>query len=312
MQKIIITGTAGFIGSYFLDLILDKKKFEVLSIDNLSYASDINNILKHKKNKLHRFVKENIIKKEIDEIFEQFCPDFLINFAAETHVDNSIENDDPFISTNILGVTNLLKIAKKNKIKKFIQISTDEVYGSVKNGAFFENSPLLPNSPYSASKASGDLICRSYIKTFSMPIIIIRCVNNFGVRQFKEKFIPKSILSLMNNKKIEVYGNGQNIRDWIAVEDFAEIVYKILLNGKIGEIYNVGAGNEIKNIDLAMKILQEFNFNKKEKIEFIKDRLGHDFRYSLNFDKIKKEFNFSVKRNFDEKLKEIIEVMKKK
>ena len=305
MKKILVTGGAGFIGSHFIKRILSKDQFKVLNLDKLTYAGNLGNLREVEKNKNYQFIKSDISNLEkLKEAFLDFKPDYLVNFAAETHVDNSIKGPDIFIKTNVLGTHNLLFLAKEIGLEKFIQISTDEVYGSIENGSFTEESPLLPNSPYSASKASADLLCRSYLKTFNLPIVIVRCTNNFGPNQFPEKLIPFSVKSLTEGRNISIYGNGQNIRDWIFVEDFADAVSFLIKEGKIGEIYNVGAKNEFSNIDIARKILRILSLGK-DRIEFVKDRPGHDLRYSLDFNKIKK-LGWRPEANFDQALEQTV------
>lgn len=304
MKNILITGGAGFIGSNFLKIIL-KGNYNIINVDNLSYAS--NRKIENIKNKKYFFYKININdKKKISKIFLKHKIDTVINFAAESHVDNSIRKPNKFVKTNILGTHNLLRcsynywldnpfsIKKKfNNKCLFVQVSTDEVYGSTLKGKFSESSNLNPNSPYSASKAAADHLVNSYNRTFGLPTIITRCSNNFGPNQHLEKFIPKIIESLIKKKEIPVYGKGLNIREWIYVDDHCLGILKVIKNGKIGHIYNIGSNTEINNIKLVKLIIRLFNkksdsFNYLSLIKFVKDRPGHDFRYSLNSRKIKK------------------------
>ena len=278
----------------------------MLTLDKLTYAGDKQNLSLVSREKNHQFIKADINNLScLREIFLDFKPEIVVNFAAETHVDNSIEDPEIFIKTNVLGVQNLLYLSENIKVKKFIQISTDEVYGSTHKGEFTEQSPLAPNSPYSASKAAADLLCRSYKKTFQTNTMIIRCVNNFGTRQFPEKLIPFSIKKLLNKEKISLYGDGKNVREWIFVRDFALAVEFLMHQGKIGEIYNVGSGYRLSNLEIAQKILGIFSL-PSDHIEFVTDRPGHDFRYALNCDRIR-NLGWQAKFNFDVALKETVE-----
>ncbi len=297
-MKIIITGSLGFIGSNFL-LKLVEKKYHVFSIDKHSYASNTN-LLKKIKNKKFKHYKLDIGDlNKLEKIILKINPDLIINFAAESHVDNSILSPKKFIKSNIVGTYNLLEISKKiNKKKniKFIQISTDEVYGDLdllSRKKFNESSPMKPNSPYSASKASAEMLVRAWSKTFNLPTIIIRSSNNFGPYQNNEKFIPTIISNLINKKKIPVYGKGKNIRNWIYVEDNVDAIFKIIKKGKIGEVYNIAGNIEISNIKLV-KIIEKilvnkfkYKFKDKYVFEFVKDRPGHDKKYSMEFNKLK-------------------------
>ena len=318
-KRILVCGGAGFIGSQYIRALL-KKKYKIFNLDLLTYAASLKNLLDFKKEKNYEFFKGDIgDKKKIKFILEKFKPDFIINFAAETHVDRSIDNPNTFIKTNILGVYNLLvnsleywnKIKKKKKRFKFIQISTDEVYGSVEKGSSIESSNIIPNSPYAASKSSADHLVFSFYKTYNFPAIIVRSSNNYGPYQFPEKLIPLIILNALENKNLPIYGNGKHIRNWIHVEDNVEALKKILIKGKIGNIYNVGGDEEINNIVLVKKICKILDKVKprenKEKYEslirFVIDRPGHDKRYSLNSNKIKKKFKWKPKIDIDTGLK---------
>jgi len=301
-NKLLVTGGAGFIGSNFIRYqIKEDLNYKIINLDKLTYAGNLNNLRDIENNPNYKFIKGDILdKKMIDTLIRKEKPDCLINFAAESHVDNSILDPFSFTKTNVLGTNLLLDIAKKNKIKKFIQVSTDEVYGSIENGSFKESDCLRPNSPYSASKASADLVVRSFIKTYNFPAIIVRLSNNFGPYQHTEKFIPLFITNFLQNKKSSLYGDGKNIREWIYVEDACSGIDKILHEGNIGEIYNIGSGEERSNIEVVT-ILQEQMQQGKGMVNFIKDRKGHDFRYSLNSSKIRK-MGWRPRYKFDESL----------
>ena len=286
-MKILITGGCGFIGSNFIHYSLKKHPEDSLvNLDNLSYAGNLDNLKDVENSPNYHFIKGDICDKNVVEEAMRNCK-VVINFAAESHVDRSIKEAKPFIQTNVYGTFTLLEAAKKQKISRFIQIGTDEVYGSVKHGSFSEDSPLKPSSPYSASKAASDLLCLAYYKTYNLPIIITRSSNNFGPYQYPEKLIPLFITNLMENKKVPLYGRGKNIRNWLYVEDNCKAIDLILMKGKIGETYNIGGRNERTNFALTEIILKSMG-KGKEMIEFVKDRPGHDFRYSLNTGKIRK------------------------
>lgn len=306
-ERIIVTGGAGFIGSEFVRLIVERKTFqEILVIDNLSYAGDSKRL--EKVNSKISFFKADITEiEEIEKIFNSNSIDFIIHFAAESHVDKSIDNPSPFINTNIIGTQNLLDLARKYNIKKFVNISTDEVYGDLGvKGSFTESSILKPSSPYSVSKASADMLGRAYMRTYGLPIITVRPSNNYGPWQFPEKLIPLTILNALNNLPIKVYSKGENIREWIFVQDCANALLEILLKGKIGEIYNLGSSVEKNNLEVVKFILNKLD-RPESLIEFIEDRAGHDFRYSLNSNKIKKELGWETKISFEEGLSRTID-----
>jgi len=295
-MKILITGGAGFIGSNFVRYLLNYG-YRINVLDKLTYAGrkeNLRGILKKIK-----FLQADITNSRDVEKAIKGCK-IVINFAAESHVDRSIKKPAPFLKTNILGTWILLEKALKHKIDLFIQVSSDEVYGSISKGFFKENSPLNPSSPYSASKASGDNLCQSYYRTFGLPIIIIRPCNNYGPRQYPEKLIPKAIINAIKGKKIPIYAQGENIRDWIYVEDTCRAIKLILEKGKIGEIYNVGAAQEYRNIDVVKMVL---NYLEKPHslIQFVADRPGHDFRYAMDWTKIK-NLGWSPKIQFEKGL----------
>lgn len=310
MEKVIVTGGLGFIGSNLIKL-LNKNKFFVINIDKISYSSNKNNISNNIKN--YKFYKENINNKYfILKILKKYNPSLIFNLAAETHVDKSIDGPKNFISSNILGVFNLLEAIRIYKKKiKLIHVSTDEVYGDINKLSSKENDTYNPSSPYSASKAGGDLLIKSYIRTYKIHAIITNCCNNYGPNQYPEKLIPTIIYKIIRNETIPIYGNGKNVREWIHVNDHCEALIKIAMNGKIGESYNIGSGIKMQNIELMNKIISIFkkiNTSQKNKInfQFVKDRPGHDFRYSLNSSKLKKELKWKCKTNFTEGLKETI------
>ena len=319
-NKILITGGCGFIGSHFIDLAL-KKKIKIVNLDFLSVGSNKKYSKINSKN--YKFYRVNSINKlKVKKILEIEKPEVIINFGAETHVDRSIITPKKFIKNNIEGSLNLAiefkNFVEKNKIKKykFIHISTDEVYGSTKKNSFLENQILKPNSPYSASKASTDLILRAFEKTYKFKSIILRPSNNFGPRQFSEKLIPMAIKQLRQGKKIPIYGDGKNKREWIYVEDFVKTILKIVKSNVNSGIYNIGSGNLISNLDLIIhicKIYSNKNYSKKTIlnyfIEFVKDRPGHDFMYKLNLKKAKKQ-KFLVNSNFNINLKKTINYFK--
>ena len=324
-KYILITGCAGFIGSNFVRYLLKKKiKYKILGLDNLSYASNFDYIKEFKKDKNFVFVKKNISNiKNLKKIFNVWNIVHVINFAAETHVDNSIKKPDIFIKTNITGTFNLLKLCTdkwiyNNKFKKyysnskFLQISTDEVYGSIKKGSFSESSNFKPNSPYSASKASADLLVRSFHETHKLNTLITNSANNFGPYQHQEKLIPTVINCLLNKKKIPLYGNGSNIRNWLFVTENNKAIYSVFLKGKFGNNYNIGSYTELTNYDIVIKICDLFkkiknsNYDYRKLINFVEDRKGHDYRYSLSIKKIIKEIKWKPTDNFEDYLKKTI------
>jgi dTDP-glucose 4,6-dehydratase len=299
-MRLLITGGAGFIGSNFIHyLTKNHPDYKIVNLDKLTYAGNLNNLKDLENNKNYSFIRGDICDEKLVDRFSKDC-DCIINFAAETHVDRSIADASDFIRTNVFGVHNILENIRKNEVKRFIQISTDEVYGSCKNGSFKEEDTLKPNSPYAASKASADLLVRSYIKTYDIPAIIVRSSNNFGPYQFPEKVIPLFITNLFEDKKVPLYAKGENIRDWLFVDDNCAAIDIILDKGKVGKIYNIAAGNELSNIELTKKILRQIKKND-EFIEYVEDRPGHDFRYSLNSDKIR-GLGWAPKYNFEDAL----------
>ena len=316
MRNILITGGAGFIGSHLVKHFVKKyKNYNIINVDKLTYASNIHFLKEINNFKNYTFVQADICNlNEIEEIFKNNKISSVIHLAAESHVDNSIENALEFAKTNILGTINLLEVSRKNWTNSsnnlFYHISTDEVFGSLnENGIFNENSNYDPHSPYSASKASADHFVRAFYDTHKLPVIISNCSNNYGPNQHNEKLIPTVINSLINKSKIPVYGNGLNIRDWLYVEDHVEAIDLIFHNGTIGETYCIGGENEIKNIDIIKLIIKEFDDIKQNKnssidlISYVDDRLGHDYRYAIDISKIKNELGWEPKTNIDKGLR---------
>ena len=301
MKKIIVTGGSGFIGSNLVKFLL-KKNYFVINIDCLKYSANPYNTKNLNKNKNYIFYKLDINNKnKITKILKKYKPDAIFNLAAETHVDRSIDKPYNFIHSNILGTYNLLEsiLAYKKKIK-LIHISTDEVYGDVVKGRSDEKSAYKPSSPYSSSKASADHLVKAYIRTYKISAVISNCCNNYGPNQFPEKLIPKLIFNIINNKSLPIYGKGMNSREWMHVQDHCEALLLIYLKGKIGENYNIGSGTNVKNIDIAKKLLKitknkSTKVNKKTKVIFVKDRPGHDIRYALNNKKILKNLGWKAK-----------------
>jgi dTDP-glucose 4,6-dehydratase len=293
-MRVVVTGGAGFIGSNFVRKFIEGNYPEIQSItvvDKLTYAGNLSNFPKNFLEKIV-FVQADICDFEM---MNNVCrnQDAIINFAAESHVDRSIKDSGIFMKTNVLGTQNLLEAALRNNLKKFIQISTDEVYGSITDYSWDESCPISPNSPYSASKASADILALSYFKTFGLDVRITRCSNNFGPNQHLEKFIPLTITSFIDGVPVPIYGDGQNIRDWIHVDDHCQAVYKVLSHGKAGEIYNIGAGNEFTNLELVSLIIKIMGLSESQvQLRYVPDRKGHDYRYSVSFEKISKELNY--------------------
>ena len=311
-HKIIVTGGCGFIGSNFIVKQISETNNSILNIDKLTYAGNQDNLESISSNKRYDFKHLDICDRvKIEKIISKYKPDSIIHFAAESHVDRSIDNPLEFINTNILGTVNLLiaskKFYKNNNKFKFLHVSTDEVYGSVDKGLFTENTPYAPSSPYSASKASSDHLVRSWGNTYGLPILITNCSNNYGPYQYPEKLIPLIIANCLDEKPLPVYGKGINVRDWLYVGDHCNAIYDVLQYGVVGETYNVGGNNEIKNIDIVLKIcsiLDELKprVNKSsysELIKFVKDRPGHDLRYAIDSSKIQSKLNWEPIESFE-------------
>ena len=302
-MKILVTGGAGFIGSCFIRHMLTKHNdYKIINLDALTYAGNIENLDDIKDNKNYTFIHGNISDKKLvrDIVAETDC---IINFAAESHVDRSITGPEIFIETNVAGTLNLLQAAKELGIQRFLQVSTDEVYGSLgKDGYFYETTPLAPNSPYSASKASADLLVRAYFETYKLPVLNTRCSNNYGPYQYPEKLIPFFISKLLKNEKVPVYGDGLNVRDWLYVYDHCSAIDTVLHKGKEGEIYNIGGHNEKTNLEITKLILNAMGKDESS-IQYVKDRLGHDRRYAICNDKIQSELGWSPSLTFEEGIK---------
>lgn len=302
-MKILVTGGAGFIGSCFVRHILNKySDYKVINLDALTYAGNIENLDDVKDNKNYTFVHGNICDKKLvrDLISEVDC---VVNFAAESHVDRSITGPEIFIETNVQGTLNLLQNAKELGVDRYLQVSTDEVYGTLgKTGYFYETTPLAPNSPYSASKASADMLVRAYHETYKMPVLTTRCSNNYGPYQYPEKLIPFFISQLLKGKKVPVYGDGLNVRDWLYVYDHCAAIDTVLHKGRVGEVYNIGGHNEKTNMEITRLILEAMGKDESS-IEYVKDRLGHDRRYAISNDKIQSELGWEPSLTFEEGIK---------
>jgi len=301
-MKLLVTGGAGFIGSNFIHYILGKRPdWEITNLDKLTYAGNLENLRDIENNPNYRFVKGDIVDRELISNLLQDKIDVIVNFAAESHVDRSILDASPFIETNVKGTQVLLEGARQYRAGKFIQVSTDEVYGSIKTGEFTEESPLSPNSPYAASKAAADLLCHAFWKTYQLPVVITRCSNNLGPFQFPEKLIPLAVTNALENKPIPIYGDGLNIRDWIYVTDHCCALDLAIQKGKPGEIYNIAANQEKTNLELIHNLLAIMDKPQKL-ITFVTDRPGHDRRYALGASKITQEMGWSLTYSFEEAL----------
>jgi len=304
-MKLLVTGGLGFIGSNFIIKILEQKSgFEVVNVDAQLSGADKRNLSRIENNKNYQFVNGNITNKRLMEELISKC-DAVVNFAAESFVDRSINNADPFLVSNIRGTFTILDIITKQK-KRMIQISTDEVFGSLSKGSADEQTKFNPSSPYAATKAAAELLINSFSVTHNSDVVITRCTNNYGPRQFPEKLIPKTIILAKQGRNIPIYGNGKNLRDWIFVDEHCDAVYEILINGKSGQAYNISANNEISNMQIVNKILEIMD-KSDDLIEFVEDRPGHDQRYSLDSSKIKNELGWSTKINFEEGIRKTIE-----
>ena len=305
-MHLLVTGGAGFIGSNFIRYIFEKHPdYLITNLDKLTYAGNLDNCVDYADNSNYSFVEGDIIDQKLAyELAEKV--DVIINFAAETHVDRSITGPAVFLETNVTGTQILLEAAKKYKHERYIQVSTDEVYGDIEEGFFTEESPLKPSSPYSASKAAGDMLCLAYKRTYDTPVIISRCSNNYGPYQYPEKIVPFFIQKLLAGEKVPLYGDGSNVRDWLHVTDHCQAIDLILHRGKIGEVYNVGAHEEHSNLEITKKMLTILNL-PEDQIEFVTDRPGHDIRYAIDASKIRNELGWKPVVDFDIGFKETVE-----
>lgn len=306
IMNILVTGGAGFIGSHFIrHLLKNYPSYQITNLDKLTYAGNKVNCQDYADHERYAFVKGDIADRQLVDVLTR-AADAIINFAAETHVDRSIKDASDFLQTNVQGTHVLLEAAKEHGTKKYIQISTDEVYGDIDEGSFTEESPLKPSSPYSASKAAGDMLCLSYFRTHGVPVMISRCSNNYGSHQYPEKLIPFFIQKLIKGEKVPVYGDGRNVRDWLHVADHCKAIDLILHEGKVGNVYNVGAQNEQNNLEVTKRLLRALNL-PEDRIEFVEDRLGHDVRYSIDASKIQKELDWQPTVDFEEGFGETVE-----
>jgi dTDP-glucose 4,6-dehydratase len=309
LKRILVTGGAGFIGSNFINHILNEREdYFIVNLDNLTYAGNLENLIPSEGKKNYQFIKGDITNPDLVRyIFEKYKIKYVINFAAESHVDRSILGSEIFFRTNVIGTNVLLEISRRFEVEKFLQVSTDEVYGSLgSEGLFTEETPLSPNSPYSSSKASADMMALSFFHTYGMPVVITRCSNNYGPYQFPEKLIPLMIINSINNKKLPVYGDGMYVRDWIYVIDHNKAIDIVFDKGRIGEVYNIGASNEMPNIQIIKLILQHLN-KSEELIQFVKDRPGHDRRYAIDSSKIQNELGWKPSILFEDAIKSTID-----
>ena len=309
MNKIIVTGGLGFIGSNLIDLLISRGYY-VINVDKISYSSNFYNTKEFKNSKKYKFIKCDINSNKLKKIIFKYKPIGIFNLAAETHVDRSIDNPKNFIQSNILGVFNLLEYFKEYSNKyssKLIHISTDEVYGDILSGRSSENYAYQPSSPYAASKAASDHLVSSYVRTYNIPAIVTNCSNNYGPKQHPEKLIPKVIYNILNNKPLPIYGKGKNSREWIYVKDHCEALVKIFNKGKIGEFYNIGSNKNLNNLQVSKELIKisekKIKIGKKVRIIFVKDRPGHDVRYALNSRKIKNKLGWKARTNFRQGIK---------
>lgn len=307
-MNILICGGAGFMGSHFIKYILNKyPDYIVVNFDKLTYAGNLDNLKEVEDNKNYKFIRGDICDADaVDKAVEENKIDMIVNYAAETHVDRSVMDPTAFLKTNIFGSYNLLEATKKFNLKKMVQISTDEVYGSIEDGKFREDSPFEPNSPYAAAKAGGDLLCRSYFVTYQTPIVVTHSCNFYGPNQYPEKLIPLFATNLLEGKKVPVYGDGKNVREWIYVDDHCSAIEVIMHKAEPGSVYNIGSGNEIENIEI-IKLILEYSGMGDEMLEYVKDRPGHDRRYAIDATKLKKELGWEAHTDFKEGLKKTVE-----
>ncbi|WHY30364.1 dTDP-glucose 4,6-dehydratase [Bacillus wiedmannii] len=308
-MNILVTGGAGFIGSNFVHYMLQRyETYKIINFDALTYSGNLNNVKSLQGHPNYSFVKGEIQNGELlEHVIKERDVHVIVNFAAESHVDRSIENPIPFYDTNVIGTVTLLELVKKYPHIKLVQVSTDEVYGSLgKTGRFTEETPLAPNSPYSSSKASADMIALSYYKTYQLPVIVTRCSNNYGPYQYPEKLIPLMVTNALEGKKLPLYGDGLNVRDWLHVTDHCSAIDVVLHKGRIGEVYNIGGNNEKTNIDVVEQIISLLR-KTKEDIAYVTDRLGHDRRYAIDAQKMKNELGWEPQYTLEQGLKETVE-----
>lgn len=309
MKNILVTGGAGFIGSNFINYILETHDdYNIINLDKLTYAGNLENLIPSEGKKSYHFVKGDICDFElVNSLFEKYKIKYVIHFAAESHVDRSILGSEIFFRTNVMGTNVLLEVSRKYEVEKFLQVSTDEVYGSLgSEGLFTETTPLSPNSPYSSSKAAADMMAMAFYHTYGLPVVITRCSNNYGPYQFPEKLIPLMIINSISNKKLPVYGDGLYVRDWIYVIDHNKAVELVFEKGKVGEVYNIGASNEMPNIKIIKLILAHLN-KSEELIEYVKDRPGHDRRYAIDSTKIQSQLGWKPSFTFEKAIVNTIE-----
>ncbi|WP_071393488.1 dTDP-glucose 4,6-dehydratase [Bacillus tuaregi] len=308
-MKLLVTGGAGFIGSNFVRYMVNKyPEYTIYNLDLLTYAGNLENLKDIENAPNYKFVKGDIADRSfVQDLFEKEKFDYVLNFAAESHVDRSITNPEIFVQTNIQGTLALLDAAKAIGVKKYLQVSTDEVYGTLGEiGYFTEETPLAPNSPYSASKTGADLLVRAYNETYGLPVNITRCSNNYGPYHFPEKLIPLMIINALHDKELPIYGDGLNVRDWLHVEDHCQAIDLVLHKGRDGEVYNVGGNNERTNIDIVKTILKQLD-KPESLIKFVKDRPGHDRRYAIDATKLRTELGWEPKYTFETGIKQTIE-----
>jgi len=307
MTTILVTGGAGFIGSCYVRHILNKHpEYRIINIDALTYCGNLENLKDIENNPNYQFVHGNICDRDLIRTLVREC-DCVVNFAAESHVDNSIKHPEIFVETNVQGTLNLLQACKEIGIERYLQVSTDEVYGTLgKTGYFYETTPLAPNSPYSASKAGADLLVRAYYETYKLPVLNTRCSNNYGPYQYPEKLIPFFISRLLRGEKVPVYGDGMNVRDWLYVYDHCEAIDEVLHKGQIGQVYNIGGHNEKTNLEITHLILEAMGKDESS-IEYVQDRLGHDRRYAISNDKITAELGWEPSVTFEQGIKMTID-----
>jgi dTDP-glucose 4,6-dehydratase len=308
MKNILVTGGAGFIGSNYINHILtERDDYNIINLDNLTYAGNLENLRPSENKKNYTFIKGDISNSElVNYIFIKYKIKYVINFAAESHVDRSILGSEIFYRTNVIGTNVLLEVSSKKEIEKFVQISTDEVYGSLGEGGLFtENTPISPNSPYSSSKAAADMMVIAFYHTYNMPVVLTRCSNNYGPLQFPEKLIPLMIINALNNKKLPVYGDGMNVRDWIYVIDHNKAIDLVFDKGRIGEVYNIGASNEMPNIKI-IKLILGYLKKSEDLIQYVIDRPGHDRRYAIDSSKIQNELGWKPNYTFETAIIETI------